>query len=143
MKLTTKDKEFLERLKSLIESRYLWVDLRGSNPPYMVLRGTYGDKIYKTFRMTRQGVRWRFWRLFNEIYVSAFEAILTVEKTFGPELRDHAIQISRERYRLRQEVASGEFQSADTLQNQSKNSSTQNDRDNQNQFPPPKGPATG
>ena len=44
----------------------------------MVLRGTYGDKIYKAFRMTRQGVRWRFRRVLNDIYVSAFETILLV-----------------------------------------------------------------
>ncbi len=43
----------------------------------MVLRGTYGGKVHEAFRMTRQGVRWRFWRLFNDIYVSAFETILS------------------------------------------------------------------
>ena len=38
----------------------------------MVLRGAYGDRVHQAFRMTRQGVRWRFRRLFNEVYVSAF-----------------------------------------------------------------------
>jgi hypothetical protein len=115
MKLTSKDKEFLEKLRQLTESRDLTVELRGSSPPYMVLRGTYGDKIYKTFRMTRQGVRWRFQRLFNEIYVSAFETILFIEKTFGTGLRDNAIRISKERYARHRENIQANFQSADHL----------------------------
>jgi hypothetical protein len=49
----------------------------------MVLKGTYGEKIHHAFRMTRQGVRWRFWRLFNDMYVSAFETILFIERVFG------------------------------------------------------------
>jgi len=66
------------------------------------------------FRMSRQGVRWRFQRLFNRAYVDAFETILFVETTFGTQLRDHAIRISKERYTLRREIAhSVGFQSAD------------------------------
>ena len=113
MKLTEKDKIFLETLKTLMESKDLWVELKPDQPSRMVLRGTYGEKVHNTFRMTRQGVRWRFWRLFNDIYVSAFETILFIEKVFGTELRDHAIRISREKYALRQEAIS--FQSADAL----------------------------
>ena len=113
MKLTEKDKTFLETLKTLMESKDLWVELKPDQPSRMVLRGTYGDKVHKAFRMTRQGVRWRFWRLFNDIYVSAFETILFIEKVFGTELRDHAIRISKERYALRQEAIC--FQSADVL----------------------------
>jgi len=113
MKLTEKDKAFLETLKSLMESRDLYVELKPDQPSRMVLRGTYGEKVHKAFRMTRQGVRWRFWRLFNDIYVSAFETILFIEKVFGTELREHAIRISKERYALRQEAIS--FQSADAL----------------------------
>ena len=116
MKLTTKDKEFLERLRQLMESKDLCVELHNSErPSYMVLRGTYGEKIHQTFRMSRQGVRWRFQRLLNDIYVSAFETILVVEKTFGTQLRDHALRISKERHALRQQVTRGEFRSADTL----------------------------
>jgi len=96
-----------------MESRALSVELKPDQPSRMVLRGTYGEKVHKAFRMTRQGVRWRFWRLFNDIYVSAFETILFIEKVFGPELREHAIRISRERYALRQEAIG--FQSADAL----------------------------
>ena len=115
MKLTEKDKEFLGQLRLLMESKDLWVDLRQGRPSYMVLRGTYGEKIHKTFRMTRQGVRWRFHRLFNDIYVSAFETILFIEKSFGSQLRDHAIRVSRERFALHHRVADNSFRGADTL----------------------------
>jgi hypothetical protein len=116
MGLTQKDREFLETLGRLMESRDLWVQYRDGRPGYMVLRGTYGDKINQSFRMTRQGVRWRFRRLFNEVYVSAFETILLIEKTFGTQLREHAVRISKERYELRQMNPRIGFQPADTLQ---------------------------
>ena len=105
----------METLKALMESKDLWVELRTGQPSYLVLKGTYGEKIYRAFRMSRQGVRWRFWRIYNDIYVSAFEAILWIEKTFGTQLREHAIRISRERYALRQEVVRTDFQSAGML----------------------------
>ena len=98
-----------------MESKDLWVELKPDRPSYMVLKGTYGEKIHKAFRMTRQGVRWRFQRLFNDIYVSSFETILFIEKTFGPQLREHAVRISKERYDLRQEITKNGFQSADSL----------------------------
>ena len=116
MKLTEKDKTFLETLKQLMESKDLPAEVKPDQPSRIVLRGTYGEKIHKAFRMTRQGVRWRFWRLFNDIYVSAFETILFVEKTFGTQLRDHAIRISKERWVLRQEATQVGFTSADALQ---------------------------
>jgi hypothetical protein len=81
----------------------------------MVLKGTYGEKIHKTFRMTRQGVRWRFQRLFSHVYVEAFETILMIEKTFGTELRDSAVRISRERYEVRREILKDGFRSAGDL----------------------------
>ena len=121
MKLTEKDKTFLETLKTLMESKDLWVELKPGKPSYMVLRGTYGEQIHKAFRMTRQGVRWRFWRLFNDIYVSAFTTILFMEKTFGTHLREHAIRISKERYALRQEIERTGFQSASSLCQRTKN----------------------
>jgi len=95
MKLTEKDRVFLETLKQLMESKDLWVELKPDEPSRMVLRGTYGEKIHRSFRMTRQGVRWRFWRLFNDIYVSAFETILFIEKTFGTQLREHRLHECR------------------------------------------------
>ena len=115
MKLTEKDKTFLETLKRLMQSKDLWVELKPGNPSHMVLRGTYGEKIHKAFRMSRQGVRWRFWRLFNEIYVASFESITHLETIFGTQLREHAIRISKERYALRQEVARAGFGSANEL----------------------------
>jgi len=98
-----------------MESKDLWVELKPGQPSYMVLRGTYGEKVYRAFRMTRQGVRWRFWRIYNDIYISAFEALLFVETTFGTQLRDHAIRISKERYALRQEAMRSEFESASAV----------------------------
>ncbi len=111
MRLTQKDREFQETLKRLMESKDLWVDYTAGPPGYMVLRGTYGDKVHQAFRMTRQGVRWRFQRLFNAVYVSAFETILFIEKVFGPQLRDHAVRISQERYSHRQQHRHAEFHS--------------------------------
>ena len=104
MKLTQKDAEFLENLGKLTDSKDLRVELKRDNPSYMILKGTYGEKIHKTFRVTRQGVRWRFQRLFNHVYVEAFLTILMIEKIFGTQLRDYAIRISKERYDLRQQA---------------------------------------
>ena len=91
-------------MKKLTESKDLWIELKHSEPSYMVLKGTYGEKIHKTFRVTRQGVRWRFQRLFNQVYVEAFLTILMIEKIFGTQLRDYAVRISKEKYTLRQEL---------------------------------------
>ena len=88
------------------------MELKPGKSSYMVLKGTYGEKIHKTFRMTRQGVRWRFYRLFNQVYVDAFSTILMIEKVFRIQLREYAVKISKERYELRQEVLSQGFQSA-------------------------------
>jgi hypothetical protein len=96
-------------------SKDLWVELKPGSPSYMVLKGTYGEKIHTTFRMSRQGVRWRFQRLFSHVYVEAFETILMIEKTFGTELRDHAIRISRERYETRREAVGEGLRRADTI----------------------------
>ena len=104
MTLTSKDKEFLTKLKQLLEDNDVWVQFKSGPPSRMVLRGTYGQKIHKTFRITRQGVRWRFSRLFNDIYVQAFESVLMIEQTFGTHLRDYAIRISRERYAMHREA---------------------------------------
>jgi hypothetical protein len=104
-----------------MESKDLWVELRPDRPSYMVLKGTYGEKTHEAFRTTRQGVRWRFQRLFNNVYVSAFETILFIERIFGPELREHAIRISKERYELRRQAVQNGFQSADQLESRRQN----------------------
>ena len=114
MKLTQKDREFLETLKQLMESKDLSVELKPDRPSYMVLKGTYGEKIHRAFKISRQGVRWRFGRIMDQ-YISSFESILFIERIFGTQLRDHAIRISKERYALRQEVTENGFQTADSL----------------------------
>ena len=95
-----------------MESKNLWVELKPNDPSYMILKGTYGEKIHRTFRVSRQGVRWRFYRLFNQVYIDAFSTILAIEKTFGTQLREYAIKISKERYALRQEALNRGFQTA-------------------------------
>jgi len=106
-----------------MESKDLWVELKPGQPSYMVLRGTYGEKVYRAFRMTRQGVRWRFWRIHNDIYISALEALLHIETTFGTQLRDYAIRIAKERYALRQEAMRSEFESASVVRGGGRDSS--------------------
>ena len=101
MKLTTKDKEFLEQLHRLVEERELVVELRERPFRHFVLRRNYGEKIHEAFHMTRQGIRWRFHRVFNQLYASALETILTIEKSFGASLRTQAMEIAQERYLLR------------------------------------------
>lgn len=94
-----------------METKDIWVELRHDRPSYLVLRGNYGDRIHDAFRISRQGVRWRFQRLMD-MYISAFETVVFIEKLFGPELREHAISISRERYELRQRMQEARFMSA-------------------------------
>ena len=104
MKLTVNDKNFLERLKALIDAKELTIELKEDGLKRLVLRQNYGDKVKMAFNMSRQGVRWRFHRIFSEIYVSAYETICFVEKLFGTELRHKAIEIARERVELRKKA---------------------------------------
>ena len=95
-----------------MDTKNLWVELKPDNPSRMILKGTYGEKIHKTFGVTRQGVRWRFHHIFSNAYIKAFETILAIEKIFGPQLREYAVRISREKYALRQEILSKGFETA-------------------------------
>ena len=104
MKLTLKDKDFLEHLRILLDSKDLSVELKYDGLKRFVLRSNYGDQIESAFNLTRQGVRWRFQRLFNEIYVSAYECIYMVESLFGTDLRHKAMEIARERVELRKKA---------------------------------------
>ena len=104
MKLTIKDREFLEQLKCLFEEKELSVELKDDGIKRMVLRKNYGDKVESAFRLTRQGVRWRFQRLFNEIYISSYETIYWIESLFGTNLRQKAIEIARERVAFRKKA---------------------------------------
>jgi hypothetical protein len=120
MKLTCKDKDFLESLKRLLEIRELSIDLKNDGYKRFVLRQNYGDKVEKEFRMSRQGVRWRFWRLFNDVYVSAYETIYFVETHFGVDLRQKAMEIAKERVELRKKVQKIEFVDAHRLESEEK-----------------------
>ena len=106
MKLNRKDKEFLERLKQLIDQDAVWIERTFESPLYFVLRGNYGDRVERLFKLTRQGVRWRFWRLFNDIYVSAYETIIFIEKQLGTEFRQDALIIAHDRFIRRQQALS-------------------------------------
>ena len=97
-------------MKKLMDSKDLKVVLKPGEPSSMVLKGTYGEKIHKTFGVTRQGVRWRFQHLFGQAYVRSFETIMFIEKIFGSQLRDYAIRISKERYALRQKAQQPSFE---------------------------------
>ena len=122
MKLTVKDKGFLEQLKSLLEQKELRIDLKEDGLKRFVLHQNYGDKVEKAFGMTRQGVRWRFQRLFNEIYVQAYESIFWIESQFGTELRPMALEIARERVALRKKATQKGFFDAYRRQNEQKES---------------------
>ena len=104
MKLTLKDKDFLERLRRLMKSKELSIELQQDGMKRLVLRQNYGDKIESEFGMTRQGVRWRFQRLFNEVYVEAYEVLYCIERNFGTGLRQKALEIARERVELRKKA---------------------------------------
>jgi hypothetical protein len=103
MKLTVKDKEFLERLRKLFEEKQLDIELKREGFKRLVLRRNYGDKIESCFGMTRQGIRWRFQHL-SEMYVNAYETVYWLESLFGTELRQKAIEIARERVAMRKEA---------------------------------------
>jgi len=101
MQLSAKDIEFLVKLKPLVDSGAVDIEVKAIPSKYFVLRGNYGAQIEGKFQMSRQGVRWRFYRLFNLIYVAAYETIFAIEQQFGPSLRHQAMEISKERYLLR------------------------------------------
>lgn len=104
MQLTQKDKSFIETLQELVDEKALHIELIDDGVKRLVLRQNYGDKIEQAFGMTRQGVRWRFQRLFNGVYVEAYERILWIESTFGPELRAHAVAIAKDRAEMRRRI---------------------------------------
>ena len=127
MKLTVKDKDFLERLKRLIEEKELRICLKEDGIKRFVLRQNYGDKIEKPFGMTRQGVRWRFQHL-AEMYVSSLEVIYFLESNFGTELRPMALEIARERVSFRKKASSKGFFEVYRRQNEQKESEVEGSR---------------
>jgi len=104
MKLTQKDKDFLEKLKLLLDTKDLAVEMKEDGYKRLVLRQNYGDKIETSFKMSRQGVRWRFQRLFNEVYVSAYESVYLIESQFGTQLRQQVMAIVKERVEMRKKT---------------------------------------
>jgi len=120
MKLTEKDKEFIEKLKSLVESKDLSIELIDDGLLRLVLRQNYGDRIESEFNMTRQGVRWRFHRLFNEVYLNAYLTIFWIESNFGVELREKVIQIAKQQVELRKKAQKTGFLPACRRENGSK-----------------------
>jgi len=102
--LTQKDKDFLERLTAAMEETNLYIELRESPLKNLVLRKNYGARLESFFGLSRQGIRWRFRRLFNEIYVNAYVTIFFVESHFGTELRPKALAIAKEQIELRRKA---------------------------------------
>jgi hypothetical protein len=101
MKLTLKDKDFLEKLKSLLESKELLIELKEDGLKRFVLHRNYGDEIESEFNLTRQGIRWRFNRLFNQIYINSYLAIFWIESSFGTELRKMAFEMRKKARKMK------------------------------------------
>lgn len=104
MRLTVKDKEFLGILRQLLAEEQLSIRLVDDGVKRLVLRQNYGSYIEQRFGMTRQGVRWRFNHVFNEMYADAYTAIVLIETAFGTELRGHALSIAKQRVELREKA---------------------------------------
>lgn len=104
MKLTLKDKEFLEKLKVLLDQKELFIERSPGSPSTLVLRQNYGDRIETHFGVSRQGVRWRFQHIFGEAYISAYETVYWIESSFGTSLRKEAFAIVKERVELRKKM---------------------------------------
>jgi hypothetical protein len=121
LKLTVKDKDFLEQLKSLLEAKDLKINLKEDGLKQIVLCKNYGDKVEKCFGMTRQGVRWRFHHLM-EMYVGAYEGIYFLESNFGIGLRNMALEIAKERVAIRKKASQKGFFDAYRRENEQKKS---------------------
>jgi hypothetical protein len=104
MRLTEKDREFLERLRLLMDEKELSIELEGDGVKRLILRRNYGERVERYFGMSRQGVRWRFHRLFSGLYPEAYEAILTIESHFGTDLRPAAMAIAKQRVEWRKQA---------------------------------------
>jgi len=104
VKLTEKDAEFLAKLRELVEEKELRIELKDNGYKYLVLRQNYGDRVQSAFGLSRQGVRWRFQRLFSQIYVEAYVTILWVESNFGTELRPMAMAVAKDRAALKRKA---------------------------------------
>lgn len=106
VKLTDKDKCFLEQLHRLLEEGEVEIELASPFPTRAVLRRNYGHGIEARFSMTRQGIRWRFQRVMDQ-YVSGYETIIFIERLLGARMRDIATKISLERWKQWSEAVGG------------------------------------
>ncbi len=104
MRLTTKDKTFLETLRRMLDEGELSIEFREDGIKGIVLRQNYGTKIARHFGMSRQGVRWRFQRLFNHGYVESYERLFWFESLFGTGLRHYAMAMAKQRIELRKKA---------------------------------------
>ena len=104
MRLTEKDREFLERLRMLMDEKELSIELKDDGVRRLILRKNYGDKVEQHFGLSRQGVRWRFHRLFSGLYPDSYESILFIESHFGTDLRQAAMAIAKQRVEWRRRV---------------------------------------
>ena len=74
MKLTHKDARFLRDLRALLNEDAVRVVFREDGLKRFILRQNYGTAtVENRFGITRQGVRWRFQRIFGDLYVSAYD----------------------------------------------------------------------
>lgn len=100
MKLTKKDAEFLVLLKELRDDGTVAIEMKQEGLKRFVLRRNYGSHVEGVFKMSRQGVRWRFQRLF-EMYIEAYSTILWIESNFETGLRHQAMSIAQQRAEIR------------------------------------------
>lgn len=115
MRLSAKDQEFLERLKELVNEDVLWIEQSVTPPLRFVLKGNYGTHVEQKFGISRQGVRWRFERLFNQLYVDSFAVLVFIEKLLGAQYRQDALIIAHDRFLSRQKaVQSHSFKEANS-----------------------------
>ena len=104
MRLTTKDKAFLDTLRHMLDEGELSIEFREDGIKRIVLRQNYGAKVAQRFGVSRQGVRWRFQRLFCQGYVETYERLFWFEALFGIRLRHYAIAMAKERIELRKQA---------------------------------------
>ena len=104
MRLTTKDKAFLETLRRMLDEGELSIEFREDGIKRIVLRQNYGAKVAQRFGVSRQGVRWRFQRLFCQGYVETYERLFWFEALFGIRLRHYAIAMAKQRVELRKKA---------------------------------------
>ena len=93
MMLTEKDAAFLATLGRFLEEGTLRIECRDRPTPRLVLRRNYGSRIEQAFGMTRQGIRWRFDRIMNQVYARSYGSVLRIEKSVGSGYRQVCVRM--------------------------------------------------